>query len=71
MALVAKAAMLPAMRRKLLSIAATLALLLAFSAPALNALEQPEGASCFAPKPLVKAKCPRPSVRRPRPRSAA
>jgi len=56
MAPVAKAAMLPAMRRKLLSIAATLALLLAFSAPALNALEQPEGASGFAPKPLVKAK---------------
>ena len=44
------------MRRKLLSIVATLALLLVFSAPALNALEQPEGASGFAPKPLVKAK---------------
>ena len=52
---VAKAAMLPAMRRKLISIA-TLALLLVFSAPALNALEQPEGASGFAPKPLAKAK---------------
>jgi len=44
------------MRRKLLSIVATLALLLAFGAPALNALEQPEGTSGFLPKTLVKAK---------------
>jgi gamma-glutamyltranspeptidase/glutathione hydrolase len=49
--------MLPAMRRKLLSIVATLALLLLFSAPtALHAFEQPESGSGFAPKPLVKAK---------------
>ena len=53
---VAKPVMLPAMRRKLLSIVATLALLLAFGAPALNALEQPEGTSGFLPKTLVKAK---------------
>jgi gamma-glutamyltranspeptidase/glutathione hydrolase len=48
--------MLPAMTRKLLTIAATLALLLALGAPALRAFEQPEGGSGLAPKPLVKAK---------------
>lgn len=37
-------------------LATSLALLLLFSAPALRALEQPEGTSGFAPKPLVKAK---------------
>jgi gamma-glutamyltranspeptidase/glutathione hydrolase len=37
-------------------LATSLALLLLFSAPALHALEQPEGTSGFAPKPLVKAK---------------
>jgi gamma-glutamyltranspeptidase / glutathione hydrolase len=52
----AKAAMLPAMTRKLITIVAMLALLLAFGAPSLHAFEQPEGGSGFAPKPLVKAK---------------
>jgi gamma-glutamyltranspeptidase/glutathione hydrolase len=52
----AKAAMLPAMTNRLLSIFATLALLLAFGAPALRAFEQPEAPSGFLPKPLVKAK---------------
>ena len=52
----AKVAMLPAMTRKLLTMAATLALFLAFGAPPLRAFEQPEGGSGFAPKPLVKAK---------------
>jgi gamma-glutamyltranspeptidase/glutathione hydrolase len=48
-------AMLRAMTRKLLSVAAALALLLALGAPGLRAFEQPEGGSGFAPKPLVKA----------------
>jgi gamma-glutamyltranspeptidase / glutathione hydrolase len=50
-------AMLPAMIHKLLTIAATLALVLAFTAPSqLHAFDQPEGTSGFTPKPLVKAK---------------
>src|SRR5512143_1432107 len=44
------------MTRKLLTIAATLALLFAFGAPQLRAFEQPEGGSGLKPKPLVKAK---------------
>jgi len=48
--------MLPAMTRKLLTIAASLALLFVLGAPALRAFEQPEAGSGFAPKPLVKAK---------------
>jgi gamma-glutamyltranspeptidase / glutathione hydrolase len=48
--------MLPAMTRKLFTIVAWLALLLAFGATTLRAFEQPEVASGFAPKPLVKAK---------------
>ena len=48
--------MLPTMTRKLLTIVASLALLLVLGAPQLRAFEQPEAASGFAPKPLVKAK---------------
>ena len=48
--------MLPAMNRKPLLAAVTLALLLAFGAPPLHAFEQPEPPSGFTPKPLVKAK---------------
>lgn len=48
--------MLPAMTRKLLTVAAALALLLALGAPQLLAFEQPEGRSGLAPKPLVEAK---------------
>ncbi|HTP37601.1 MAG TPA: gamma-glutamyltransferase [Methyloceanibacter sp.] len=44
------------MTRKLLTIAASLALLFVLGAPALRAFEQPEAGSGFAPKPLVKAK---------------
>jgi gamma-glutamyltranspeptidase / glutathione hydrolase len=51
-----KAAMLPAMTSRLLSIAAALALLLAWGAPASRAFEQPEAPSGFLPKSLVKAK---------------
>jgi len=47
--------MLSTMTRKLLPIVAMLALILEFGAPGLHAFEQPEGASGFAPKPLVKA----------------
>lgn len=52
----AKAAMLPAMTRKNILVAAMLALALALDAPALHAFEQPEAPSGFTPKPLVKAK---------------
>jgi gamma-glutamyltranspeptidase / glutathione hydrolase len=48
--------MLPGMNRKPLLVAITLALLLAFGAPALQAFEQPEPPSGFTPKPLVKTK---------------
>jgi len=48
--------MLPAMNRKPLLVAITLALLLAFGASPLHAFEQPEPSSGFTPKPLVKAK---------------
>ena len=48
--------MLPAMTRKLLSIAAALALVLALGTHTLEALEQPEVASGITPKPLVKTK---------------
>ena len=57
----AKEAMLPAMAHRLLAIAlASMTIALAFvvvlGTPALHAFEQPEIASGFAPKPLVKAK---------------
>src|ERR1043166_4560860 len=48
--------MLPSMNRKPLLVAITLALLLAFGAPALQAFEQPEPPSGFTLKPLVKTK---------------
>jgi len=48
--------MLRAMTRKLLTIATAFALLLALGTTASFAFEQPEGASGFAPKPLVTAK---------------
>src|SRR5262249_32836211 len=46
----------PAMMRKNILVAATLALAWALGAPALHAFEQREAPSGFTPKPLVKAK---------------